>query len=365
MRLLFAIVTLALAQHEGHQQEPPPERPPPTGRQDHGQAGSLPPDQVEITVAPDRQQLIGVKVARVTRSSLSGTIRANAVVTPDEAREAHVHTKLMGWVQELFVSSVGQKVKKGDPLYSLYSQELYAAQLEYVRAKSVAPDLASAARERLLLWDVPADELRKIDAKGAQKAIVFRAPVDGTVVEKSVLKGHYVEPGAMLYRIADLSEVWIIANVYEYEVNRLKLHSVAEVAVQGVDSPVLAHVHYVYPTVDSATRTVRVRLVAQNLSGALRPNAFGTAELPTVSTDALWVPDSALIDTGTRKVVFISLEGGRFRPVTVTSGRRAEGMVEVAAGLKEGDTVVVAANFLLDSESRLRSTGTPTGHSHH
>lgn len=375
MRLILlctlVLAQVASAQHEGHGGSMPGMemgKPPAEAKQLPGTVevpGSIPPDQTEITIPSDRQQLIGVKTAKAERGELSGNIRANAIVQTDETKEAHVHTRLMGWVQDLYANAVGQRVKKGDPLYSLYSQDLFAAEQEFVRARKTAPDLANLAKQRLLLWDVPPDQIKKIESSGPQKAIVFRSPLDGTVVEKSVLKGHYVEPGAMLYRIADLSTVWVIANVYEYEVNRIAQGGTAQVTIQGVSSPVEAKVDYVYPTVDPTSRTVKVRLIAPNPNGVLRPNSFGIAELPTKASFALWVPDSAIIDTGTRQVAFLALDGGRFRPVTVKVGRRVNGRAEILAGIREGETVVTGANFLLDSESRLKATSSPGAHGGH
>ncbi len=217
--------------------------------------GTVPEGYAEVQVAPDRQQLIGLKTARAERQRLGGTVRATGIVQPDETREAHVHSKLEGWVQELYVNAVGQQVEKGQPLYSLYSQELYAAQEEYLRALGSPSGLAEAARARLRLWDVPDDQVRRIRKQGPQKAVVFRSPISGTVIEKQVLAGHYVEPEMLLYRIADLSQVWVVADAYEYEVGRLEPQGTARIQVQGVPTPVEARVDYVYPTVDrSAAR---------------------------------------------------------------------------------------------------------------
>jgi multidrug efflux pump subunit AcrA (membrane-fusion protein) len=325
----------------------------------------MPEGYTEVVITPERQQLIGIKTAVVTRAPLAGAIRASAVVEADESTEAHIHTKVMGWVQELFVKAVGEQVQKGQPLYSLYSQELYAAQQEYLRARATSPELAAAARARLKLWDVPDDQVKLIEKEGPRKAITFRSPIDGTVIEKQVLAGHYVEPEMLLYRIADLSRVWVIADVYEFEVNRLDKAGTARVEVQGVAEPVQAPVDYVYPTVDPVSRTVKVRLVVPNPQGVLRPGSFATVELPTTPTEALWVPEEAVVDTGTRQIVYVALGEGRFRPTLVKVGRRASGKVEVREGLSEGASVVVSAQFLLDSESRLRGVSSPAGHGGH
>jgi membrane fusion protein, copper/silver efflux system len=365
--LLFLVGKVAAAQ-EGHAGHGAPAQPPPaTGHEGHAPEapGGMPEGYAEVRVAPERQQLIGLKVAKAERGRLSGAVRASAIIQSDETREAHVHSKLMGWVQELFVNAVGQPVKKGQPLYSLYSQDLFAAQQEYLRARATFPDLAAAARARLRLWDVPEDQIKRIERDGAQKGIIFRSPIDGTVIEKKVLAGHYVEPEMLLYRIADLSRVWVVADVYEFEVNRLDKAGTAQLEVQGVAEPVQAKVDYVYPTVDPVSRTVKVRLVVPNPQGTLRPGSFATVELPTQPTEALWIPEEAVVDTGTRQVVYVALGEGRFRPTLVKVGRRASGKVEVREGLSAGDSVVVSAQFLIDSESRLRGVSGPSKHGGH
>lgn len=348
---LAAILTTVQAGAQ-HQHPPPAQAPAPAAPAQPGTG--LPPGHAEVEITPDRQQLIGLRTAPAVRQTLSGTIRAAASVSADETKLVHVHSRLAGWVQELFVQRVGDVVEKGQPLYALYSQELFAAQQEYVQALRGNPTLARAARERLRLWDVPDDQIRAIARSGPRRAVIFRSPAQGTVIERTVLQGHYVEPEMMLMLIADLSRVWILADVYEFEVGRIDRQGTASVAVQGSSGTFTASVDYVYPTVDERTRTVRVRLVADNPEGKLRPGAFATAELPTMASSAVWVPEEALIDTGVRQIVYLALPQGRFRPVEVRSGRRAEGMVEIVAGVAEGQSVVVSAQFLVDSESRLR-----------
>ncbi len=331
----------------------------PEGAQESAGGVPLPEGYAEVLISPDRQQLIGLKLAKVERGELSGTVRASAVIAADETKEAHIHSKLMGWVQELFVNAVGQKVEKGEPLYSLYSQDLYTTEQEYLNALKTNPALAQSARKRLLLWDVPEDEIRKIERSGPIKNVVFRSPIRGTVIEKSVLQGHYIESGMMLYHIADLSQVWVLADVYEFEVNRIDRKGAAKIQVQGLDEPLTARIDYFYPTVEPSTRTVKVRLILPNVDGLLRPGNYATVELPTEAADVLWVPSEAVIDTGVRQVAYVSLGEGRFRPVEIKLGRRAGERFEVREGLSEGMEVVVGAQFLLDSESRLRGVSGP------
>ena len=319
--------------------------------------GETPSDLAEVVVPGDRQQMIGLTLGRAKRTKAAGTIRATGVVATDERREAQVHPKVMGWVERVFVDSEGQKVRRGQPLYSIYSQDLLVAQQDYLRARKVSPDLAAASRDRLRLLDIPEDEIQRIEATGATRALTIRSPLTGTVLAKSILAGQYVGPEMKLYWIADLSRVWILADVYEYELGRLDRKGTANVRVAGRDAPLDAAIDYVYPTVDPATRTARVRLVLPNKDGELRPGNFATVELPTTSLAVLSVPEEAVVDTGVRQVVFRHLGEGRFRPVAVDVGRRAGGRAEIRSGLDEGAEVVVSGQFLLDSESRLRAGG--------
>ena len=271
----------------------------------------------------------------------------------------------MGWIETLYAKAEGQRITRGAPLYSLYSQELFAAQQEYLRALRSNPGLAAAARTRLELWDVPADQIARIEKQGPQRAILFRSPIAGVVLEKSVFEGTFVGPEMTLFRIADLSRVWIRASVYEFEIDRIDREGVARVQIQGVTHPAAARIDYVYPTVDRTSRTVQVRLVAPNEDGSLRPGSFAFVEFPTRPIEGVVVPEEAIVDTGVRQLVYLSLGNGRFRPVVVDVGRRGEGLAEIRRGIEAGDVVVKSALFLLDSESRLRGSSQPAGHGGH
>ena len=356
-------VALLLALAACNKEAAPPEHGAHGGTSDAGAVepatqGAVPEGHAEIEISAERQQRIGLELAPATRTALDAVIRATGTVEVEESREAHVHSKLMGYVRALHVNKVGQKVKKGAPLYSIYSQELLVAQQEYLRARKFSTDLAEAARERLRLWDIPEDQIRAIEASGVPvEAIVVRAPISGTVIEKNIVKGHFVGPEMMLYRIADLSRVWVIAEVYEYELGRVDRNGAATIAVEGMPDPITAEIDYVYPTVGSASRTVKVRMVVANKTGSLRPGNFATVELPAVGGEVLTVPDRAVIDTGARQVVYLAAGEGRFRPVEVEVGQRLGGRAEIRKGLAEGDQVVVSAQFLVDSESRLQAAG--------
>jgi membrane fusion protein, copper/silver efflux system len=354
LALLTACSQQAPEGHEGHGGAAPPAAAPA-----HAAHGALPEGHAEVTVTPDRQQLVGLKLAPVESSALGGTVRATGIVQADEKREAHVHSRLMGWVRVLHVNTVGQKVKKGQPLYALYSQDLLVAQQEYLRARKFSPDLAAAARERLRLWEIPDDQIAEIERRDAPlEEMTVRSPIAGTVIEKNVVQGHFVEPDMMLYRIADLSRVWVVAEVYEYELGRVDRAGKAQIQVEGVATPLVVPIDYVYPTVDLTSRTVKVRLVVDNPKGELRPGNFAVVELPARGGDVLSVPEEAVIDTGLRQIVYVAAGEGSFRPVEVETGRRNDGRVEIRGGVAVGDRVVVSAQFLIDSESRLRATPT-------
>ncbi len=353
--------------HTGHQPRPAQPAPAPApAPADHGGHGGVPAGHAEVEIPTDRQQRMGLEVAPATRGTLAGVVRATATVQTDEQREAHVHSRIMGYVRDLFVNAVGQRVKRGQPLYTIYSQDLLVAQQEYLRARTFSPELAAAARERLRRWEIPDDQIRALEARGAPlEKVTVRSPITGTVIEKRIVQGHYLEPDMMLYRIADLSRLWVIAEVYEYELGRIDRTGIATIRLEGRAEPLTAPLDYVYPTVDPASRTVKVRMVVANPTGDLRPGNFATVELPVTGGEVLTVPEEAVIDTGLRQLVYVEVEPGRFRPVEIEVGRRVSGRAEVRRGVAEGDRVVVSAQFLVDSESRLRATGAAPGHGGH
>jgi len=320
----------------------------------------------------------------VRREALTREVRTVGIVRTDETRESHVHVKWEGWIQEFYVSYVGQQVERGDPLFSVYSPDLVTAQAELLvaRARAIAARgsgrpgeresaeaLLDTARTKLRLFDVPDDAIARVEQEGhVLRALTVRAPRSGTVIEKMALPGMYVEPPMDLYTIADLSRVWVLADLYEYEVPYVRVGQAASFAPVGVEvsSPELeATVAFVAPTVGRKTRTVKVRLELPNEDGRLRPGAYGTVRLEIPLEAALVVPADAVLDTGTRQLAFVQVGEGRFEPRAVTLGARAGGSVQVLEGLDEGEQVVTRAQFMLDSESRLRATPTSgTKHEH-
>lgn len=325
-----------------------------------------------------RAGLAGIRTVEVSAGEITTTVRAVGTVSADETRVRQVTSKIGGWVEKLSVNAVGQFVRAGDPLFDLYSPELLVSQEEYVRAKRAADEfgrstlpevrrggeeLATAARRRLELFDVPANVLDRLDRTGAaQRTITFRAPFGGHVTEKMVLEGQRIDAGMPLMTVTDLSTVWVIAQVYENESADAVAGRVATLSPQyDTGVRLRGRISLVYPTIDVESRTIRVRFEVPNPRLALKPGMFVNVELDARRARGLVVPDSALIDTGTRQIVFVEASPGQFEPREVTVGPRSAGQVVVNAGLTAGERVAVSATFLLDSESRLRAAivGTP------
>jgi Cu(I)/Ag(I) efflux system membrane fusion protein len=274
-----------------------------------------------------------------------------------------------GWIETLHASALGAHVTKGEPLFTLYSPELYSAQAELLQAlrsqeaargtagSGRSDALVRAARTRLRLWDVPEPEIAALVRRGAPaETIAFRAPASGTIVEKAVVQGAAVEPGVRLLRIAPLGRVWIEADIAESEQGILRVGQRAAVRLPSAPGVTRdATVAWVSPTLDPATRSVRVRLVLANEDGALRPDAFAEVELRVPLGERLLVPASAVLYAGPRRVVFVDLGDGRLRPTEVVLGPGDGESFEAVSGLEEGQQVVVSGNFLVAAESRLKS----------
>ena len=325
-----------------------------------------------VEIDPARQQLIGLKTAEVTRGPIGGAWRTVGRVAIDETRVRHINLKVPGFVEQIYVDFVGKRVKKGDRLFSIYSPELLSAQGEYLlalrtqRALSQAGGdaqrdgdaLVQAARRKLALWDVPESTIARVAQSGEpERTLTFHSPLAGVVTKKDVVEGMKLDAGAMPYEIVDLSSVWVLADIYESELRfvhegmgaTLRLNAFPNREFKG-------QVMFIDPLLDPQTRTVKVRLTFENRTGELRPEMFGEVVLHGAPHEGLWVPLDAVIDSGTDKVVFGAGEGGRFAPRKVQLGAADEARVEVAAGLALGERVVTRANFLVDSESRLRAS---------
>ena len=318
------------------------------------------------------RQLIGVRSAPVTYASLGQEIRTVGTVGYDERGLTQVTVKTSGWVREVFVDSIGRPVRKGEPLFTLYSPDLLATQDEYLLAvraqvqlaasplaevKANAGSLVASSRERLRLWDVTDLQIATLERRGtAEPVLTVYAPASGIVLAREALPGKYVEPGTTLYEVADLSTIWISADIYESEVAAVRLNQPASVTFAAYPGTTFrGTVTYIYPTMNAEARTVRVRLELPNPGLKLKPGMFGNVTLRTDAANTLVVPKEAVLETGLRQLVFLDQGQGRYEPASVKLGRRSQDSVEVIEGLKEGDRIVTSANFLLDAESKLAS----------
>jgi len=325
-----------------------------------------------ITISPERLQTIGVKFELVKPRPLEKAIRTVGRVEIDERRLAHVNIKLEGWIDKLYVNSTGQRVKQGEILFTIYSPELVATQEEYLLAlkggkalgKSEFPEVAEGAtsllevtRRRLRLWDITEDHIQDLEHTGmVLKTLPIHSPATGTVVKKVAVAGMRVNPGDELYTIADLSHIWIMADIYEYELPSIRVGQTARVTLSYDPRAALtARVGFIYPTLDPQTRTAKVRFELDNPGEKLKPDMYVNVELKIPLGARLAIPRDAVLESGERHVIFIHHGGGKLEWRNVKLGAQAGDWVEVLDGLKEGDHIVTSANFLIDSESQLKA----------
>lgn len=313
-----------------------------------------------ISVDPATVQKMGVRTGIVTKGPVRRVIRTVGAIDYNETALADVTTKFRGWIEKLYVDSTGKQVRKGEPLFDIYSPDLYSAQNEYVLAsnQSGGSGLKASARQKLKLFDISEDQIAELErSRQPQRTLRVDAPIDGIVVEKMAVQGQMVEAGMKLYRLADLGIVWVQSQIYEQDLALLKLGQEAEVSLSYLpDRKFRGRVTYIYPTVDEKTRTARVRMEFHNPGLFLKPGMFATVELHAeLEPSALLVPDSAVLRSGEKNTVFVALGDGHFEPREVTIGPRADNdAYEVLDGLKEGERVVTSGQFMLDSESQLR-----------
>ena len=319
-----------------------------------------------IAIDPTTIQKMGLRTALVTRGPLKRQIRTVGVVDFDETSLAEVTTKIKGWVEKLYVDSTGRQVHQGEPLFEIYSPDLYSAQTEYLLLLSQltnasgpgAEALKASALTKLRYYDISEEQIAELEkTRQAKKTLQVNAPRDGVVVEKMVVQGQMVDAGMKLYRLADLAVVWVQAQVYEQDLPFVQLGQEAVVSLSYFpDRKFRGRVTYIYPTLDEKTRTARVRMEFHNPGYFLKPGMFSTVELESEPDPAaILVPDSAVLRSGENNTVFVALDGGHFAPRSITLGARsADNLYQVLSGLKEGERVVTSGQFMLDSESQLR-----------
>ncbi|MCM2252058.1 MAG: efflux RND transporter periplasmic adaptor subunit [Ramlibacter sp.] len=326
----------------------------------------------QIRISTEKIQKLGVRTEAAAMRALGRTVRAAGRVEPDERRVYAISPKFEGYVERLHVNVTGQPVGRGQPLFEVYSPELVSAQREYaiavqgVQAMSGATSeaqagmkqLAEASLARLRNWDLSPEQIAALVKTGeARRTVTFRSPVSGIVTEKKALQGMRFMPGEALYQVTDLSSVWVVADVFEQDIGLVRSGARASVKINAYpDKTFEGKITYVYPTLKAETRTVPVRVELGNPGQLLKPAMFTQVEVQVGGkSPVLTVPDSAVIDSGTRRIVLVQVKEGRFEPREVKLGARSENYVEVQEGVKEGEQVVVAANFLIDAESNLKA----------
>lgn len=313
-----------------------------------------------VKLTSDRQQLIGVQTGMTEMRTLGPSVRTIGRVALDETRLYKISTKFDGYIDKLYVNVTGQEIRKGQPLFSVYSPDLLATQQDYLlamRAATQAPSLLAAARQRLLLWDVTPSEIRELErTRVARKSITIYSPAGGYVMNKIAVAGARVTAGDPLFEIANLNRVWMEADVYESELPFITLGAAATATLSYVPGRTwTGRVTFIAPIVDPLTRTVKVRSEFDNADGALKPDMFGDVVIQQPAREVVVVPDSAVLQTGTRSVVFLVKSDGTFEPREVSVGTKSDQFYEVRSGLAAGQKVVTQANFLIDSESRLKA----------
>lgn len=337
-----------------------------------------------VEIPEDRQQMIGLTTVTASVRAMNRTIRTVGRMEYDERKMATVNTKVEGWIEKLYVDYTGRYVKKGEPLAEVYSPELVATQQEFIntlrwanQGKAVKEEhtamlltrdaraLLEASKERLRLWDISDEQIEKIETTGKPvRTLTIYSPVSGYVVQKMAVQGMRVMPGEKLFDVADLSSLWVMADIYEYE---LPLIQVGQRALIGLSyfpgKDFSAQVDYIYPGLANETRTAKVRFSIPNPEGILKPQMFTNVEINIDLGNRLAVPAEAVIDTGERQIAYVDKGQGNFEPREVILGLSADGWVEVTAGLRAGEKVAATANFLIDSEAQLKGVAAPV-HNH-
>jgi RND family efflux transporter MFP subunit len=326
----------------------------------------------QIRISTEKIQKLGVKTEAAAVRTLGKTVRAAGRVEPDERRVFAIAPKFEGYVERLHVNVTGQPVGRGQPLFEVYSPELVSAQREYAiaaqgvsamesagaEAQSGMKQLAESSLARLRNWDLSPEQVAALVKTGeAKRTITFRSPASGIVTEKKALQGMRFMPGEMLYQVTDLSSVWVIADVFEQDIALVKNGSKASLSINAYPGKTFeGRITYVYPTLKAETRTIPVRVELANPGQLLKPAMFAQVQIQSGATAAvLTVPDSAVLDSGTRRIVLVQVKEGRFEPREVKTGASSDNYIEVREGVKEGEQVVVAANFLIDAESNLKA----------
>ena len=343
------------------------------GMADSAGADEPPPSSAAVYISPARQQLIGVRTAIVEPRVLDTTIRTVGTLAFDETRVTQVHTKIAGWVEKVWVDYVGKTVRRGEPLFSVYSPELVSTQNEYILAlkardqlgksqipatRASAESLMSAARDRLELWDIPEHQIRELEQTGrAQKTLMLHAPFNGVVLERNAFPGQYITPDMAAFKVADLSRIWALGAVFEYELPLIKVGQPAEIEFPYGQSKrtLKGKITFIHPEIDTQTRRVKVRAEFANPGLQFKPETYVTVVIATGGGRRLAIPKEAVIDTGAKRYALLAHANGYFEPREIQVGEPADDFYPLLGGVKEGDRIVTSAQFLIDSETNLQA----------
>ena len=336
------------------------------------QAENPTPKLSPVQLSPERLQRIGVKFAEVKRQAVQNEIRATGTVDVNEQRLAYVQTRFPGWIQKVFADATYQYVRKGQPLFTIYSQDLVSTEQEFLlalknhqtlaqtqtgTASQEADWLLDAARQRLRQWNVSDSEISRLERTGeVQREITVQSPVSGYITERNALPNQFVQPETKLYTIADLSQVWVYAQVFQTDVGRLKTGNLATVSVDAYPGRTFrGRIQQILPQVDSATRTVRVRLIFENLGLLLKPGMYVNVILGVPLGSQIVIPASGVLQSGARQIAFVDHGNGYLEPREIETGSHLDENFVVLKGLRAGEHVVASANFLIDSEAQLQA----------
>ena len=325
-----------------------------------------------VKISSRKQQMIGVNYGEVSLRRLSKTIRTVGRVVYDETRISRIQSRVDGWIDQVYVNFTGKSVKKGRPLFTVYSPDLFSTQQELLIAKKAKDSLAgsdfadvganalslyNATRERLRLWNISDRQIREVESRGAPiRALTFSSPIDGFVLNRNAFPGQRITAETELYSIADLSTVWVMADVYEYEVPMVKLGQEATMTLAYAPGETFrGKIAYINPQMDNTTRTLKVRIQFPNPGFRLKPDMYADVQIKIDYGRKVSVPEEAVLDSGMEQIVFVAKEGGAFEPRKVKIGAKVDGRIIILKGLEPGEKIVTSGNFLIDSESRLRS----------
>ncbi len=373
LAFLMAIIVIG-CQSEQETQEVKPEQE--TKPESMSNMEGMPPQGYsEVKIDPERIQLFGVRTEKVISRELDKSIRAVGIVVSDERRVANIQTKFSGWIVDLYVNFTNQSVNQGEPLFSVYSPALLATQEEYIIAKKgmrnqlrgtfaeeysrTNQKLFESVRQRLELWDIPQEEIERLDRQAIpMKTLTIRSPINGIVLQKNAFIGMNVEPGMNIFTVADLSHVWVLADIFEQDIASIRIGQQATLTMNAFPGKTFeGKVDFINYVLDQTTRTTKVRFDFSNREMLLKPGMYGVIELTIPIGFVLALPEAAVIDTGTKKIVFIEKAPGFYRPIEVQLGYKGGGYYQVLKGLNENDFVVTSSQFLMDSESRIQASG--------